>query len=330
MYASSGGQDTMVQWLIKNGSNVHQVDKHGMTALTYVALLDRRPIARARIYKSLIENGVDVNQVDKNGFNALLHATTLSDIPFAESLVEFGADVNLLTTIGTALSIASVKTPFYPLCRFFILAGAVTEADNIGNREKCVYPVVSPLSAIRKVVASHKSYDALLSALQKGWINPIQGFIFFAFEYRKNGVDVFGDSASMSFLKERGWGPKTIGMVQSIIQRLLELQCTDLNVLYVVSPFISTADDETLRRLSDSLDFLTNDIPGVVRPNVESNGRILNAMMQRSAHLGFRPVLKAVYTIRNRMIESQRVFDHFRVPAELLRARGILSRSLEP
>ena len=110
---------------------------------------------------------------------------------------------------------------------------------------------------------------------------------------------------------------------------LVQLQCTGLNVLYVVAPFITTADDETLRRLRVSLDFLTNGIPDVVRPNVESNGKILNAMMQRSAHLGLLPVLKAIYTIHRRTIEAQRVEKFFRVPTELSMANGFLSNTFD-
>ncbi len=58
-------------------------------------------------------------------------------------------------------------------------------------------------------------------------------------------------------------------------------------MLYVVAPFITTADHDTLRRLVVSLEFLTNAIPvlGISNVNTDDlmalNGRMLNTMIDQ-------------------------------------------------
>ncbi len=105
--------------------------------------------------------------------------------------------------------------------------------------------------------------------------------------------------------------------------------------MFVVGPFIISADDDTIRRLRASTEFLTPQIPGIVLSHsgigtlVEFNGKILNAMIHRSSHLGLRPVLKALYSIYRRTLEIQGVSMHFRIPDELLTAIGATLVNIE-
>ena len=69
---------------------------------------------------------------------------------------------------------------------------------------------------------------------------------------------------------------------------------------------------------------MTNAIPVLAVSNMNSgdlivsNGRVLNAMIHRSAHLGFQPVLKALYTFYFRALLDKRVRNRLRLPDEVL------------
>jgi hypothetical protein len=171
---------------------------------------------------------------------------------------------------------------------------------------------------------SQGTYGQIFKVFRERGISPFHGFISFAFASMKNEVDVFGHSDIILSLQDHEWDDKKIENVKSIIRMLVILRCTDLNVLYVAAPFITTADNATLGRLRVALEFLTNDTPGIASPylcasdSIQSNGRILNAMIHRSAHLGFRPVVKALYIFYRKAVEIKRVREHLRVPEELL------------
>lgn len=320
--ASFMGHDRAAQLLIENGADVNHVGKHGMTALTEAAVY-----GHLRIVEMLIKNGANLNHVDNFGKNALMCAASGGHLAIAHLLIQNGANVNHTNSHGwSALTHASrykdVGNP--SMCRCLILAGANTEGDNILNRETCVDPITAPLATIRNSVASHEAYIAVLPILNDSGIQPLQGFISFALESLKKQVDIFGDSEIISFLQDQGWDRTKIEVVKRVIHKLVELRCTEMNVFYVVAPFITSADDETFRRLVASLEFLTNAIPDLMLPNVDtdnliaSNGIFLNAMIHRSAHLGLRPVLKALYNIYWRASQDKRTRMRLRLPDEVL------------
>lgn len=310
------------QLLIENGADVNHVGRHGITALRDCAIHGHLSIARM-----LIESGANVNHVDNFGKTALMYSVSGGDSEIAKLLIENGADVNHTDASGgSALSLAGQYDDIgHPsICKLLILAGANTDADNILNRETCVEPSTAPLEVIRNSVVSREAFTAVLPTLQEIGIHTIQGFVSYAFESLRNQVDVFGDPEIISFLEDHDWDSTKIETIKSIIHKLVQLKCTDLNVLYVVGPFIRTADDRTLRRLVVSLEFLTNAIPVLAVSDgnsgdiIVSNGRVLNAMIHRSAQLGFQPVLKAFYTFYFRTLQGKRVRNRLRVPDEVL------------
>jgi ankyrin repeat protein len=317
MFASQNGHETFARLLIESGANFHNGDRWGRTPLSHSAEMGLVPIVQL-----LIEMGVDVNHADIRGGTALLRAAESGHVSIAQLLIENGAHVNQSGTMeGSALISASRYRP--SICRFLILAGADTRSEHILNRENCVDPTLSPLAMIQSSVTNHEPFSDILIPIHESGISPLQGFISFAFESLKNHVDVFGDSEILSFLQDHKWGTPRVEMVKSIISRLVELQCTELNVLYVVSPFIVSADDATIRRLVVSLEYLTNEIPVLAVSSLNAgdlmalNGRVLNAMIHRSAHWGLRPVVKAIYSIYRRTAELQNAGKHLRVPYEV-------------
>ena len=315
--ASQNGQETFARLLIENGANFYDGDRFGNTPLSNSAMRGLVPIVQF-----LIEMGVDVNHVDTWGSTALFRAVEFGHVSIAQLLIENGANVNQSGT--TELGALFSASRYHPsLCRFLILAGADTRSEHILNRENCVDPTLSPLAMIQSSVTNHEPFSDILIPIHESGISPLQGFISFAFESLKNHVDVFGDSEILSFLQDHKWGTPRVEMVKSIISRLVELQCTELNVLYVVAPFIVSADDATIRRLVVSLEFLTNAIPVLAVSSLIAsdlmalNGRVLNAMIHRAAHLGFRPVVKAIYSVYRRTAELQNAGKHLRVPYEV-------------
>jgi ankyrin repeat protein len=325
--AARNGHATMAQLLIENGAIVNHVDIFGNTALIYAVFG-----GHVETVQLLIKHGTNVNLVDTRGQTALMGAAMGGHVTMAQLLIEHGADVDLTVPTGrTALSFATSygQSPHrQDLCRLLILAGAEINGVHSEYRSICVDPIISPLTAIRNSVRSQQTLDAILTPLRAIGISPIQGLISFAFESLKNGVDIFSDSNIISFLRDQEWGQNKLQGLESIVKHLIRFQCTDLNVLHIVAPFISTADDDTLRRFEVSLRYLVNVIPKFGRSSVASNGRLLNAMIHRSAHLGFRPVLKALYSIYWNFVQVQRAL-HSSVPEDAVNVIEAFTQDIE-
>ena len=328
MSAARGGGVEVARLLIDHGAHVNHFDNNGDTPLI-VAVRG----GHIRLAQLLLQNGGDVNHIGLHGNTPLIYAAMGGHVRLAELLLEHGANVNHAAADGrTALMIALslLSRDGQTICRLLFLTGAAANFVTPQDQPTCVNSIISPLTAIKNSVESHRTFADMSSTIPlDSGISPIEAFIFFAFESWKIGVDVFGDSINISYLQSRDWDDIKIERCQSIIQRSVDLNFTDLNMLYVVAPFISTVDDKTLCRLLVSLEFLTNRIPGLVQPNIESYGGLVNAMTQRSAHLGFLPVLKAIYTIYRRTVEIHRVVEHFRVPSEIRTSTGISAPTLE-
>ncbi len=317
--AVRSGHVAIVQLLITNGADVNRVDNFGNTPLKVAARGNH-----VDIIELLIRNGADVNQVNDGGFTALIATVRNGNVPITRLLIEQGANINHTTDSGrTALSYASRLEDTGKnrgISRLLILAGAETDSDEIINRETCIEPIFAPLTMIRNSVVGHEAVTAVLPTLGERGIHPLQGFVSFAFESLKNGIDVFRDSDIISFLRDHAWDQTKIDSVESVIHILVRLKLTDLNVLYSIAPFITTTDNKTLRRLVVSLEFLTNQNTFLAEDFVASHGRILNAMIHRSAHSGFLPVVKAIYIIYRCTVEIERVGKGLQIPDELITA----------
>ena len=338
MHASQIGHVSIAQSLIESGASVNAVDVHGYSALHRAALGNHVTIARL-----LIENGVDFNHVDNNGNTALIFAAFDGDgrvefvqllmehhanvnhvaihgetalnsavsngyVEVAELLIEHGAELNQASRPGRTSLFFAMKDDL-TMCRLLMLAGADMKLVAPEDQPSCVDSLISPLTVIRNFDMRHQNFrDIHANIPLDNGISPIEAFISFAFESSKNGVDVFRHPDIIAFLHVQKWSQRKVDDVEYIINKLAQLHVSGLDVLYTVGPFVSSADDENLRRLLLSLDTLAA---------VSPDGGILNAIIHRSAHLGFLPALRAIYSIHLRAVEVQGAFKHLGVPAEV-------------
>ena len=81
--------------------------------------------------------------------------------------------------------------------------------------------------------------------------------------------------------------------------------------------------------MRDSLGFLSYAIPGLVRSTVGYDGRVFDALIRRSADLGFRPVLKDIYSIYWNTVQVKRDRMHVRVPDDIFTASHTFDQNFE-
>jgi ankyrin repeat protein len=277
----------LVKLLIEHGAKVDQVeDRGGRSPLNHAIEAGYTEIARM-----LIESGADVNRENGSGYIPLHSAISGRNMECTNLLIQYGADVNRVygdnkTPLYLATSNFEMKRE---ISRALILAGArdVRVEDSPYLREKHIEPLIGPLHLIREAAAQEIAKP--FKSIDSSGISPIQGFITFAFERAKLGLNsVFNDIVAL--LKEEKWTPSQIESISSIISDLVTLRCTDLNVLYSVAPFIEGAGEEDITKLYRVLEFLTNRrTSGPVL-----NGQLLNELIHRSSPVGFKPVLEAL------------------------------------
>ena len=78
--------------LIHKGADVHAVDGHGQTALSFAVSNNPNP----EIIKILLANGADINAANKDGNTALMYAARRNSNPdVVEILLANSADVNV-------------------------------------------------------------------------------------------------------------------------------------------------------------------------------------------------------------------------------------------
>jgi ankyrin repeat protein len=93
-----------VRALLDAGAKVDQVDRDGITSLSWAAIANRLEMARL-----LISRGADVNHVDKNGMTPLLYAASIDfgDSDMIDLLLKSGAHAEARNKDGlTALDLA--------------------------------------------------------------------------------------------------------------------------------------------------------------------------------------------------------------------------------
>ena len=150
------------------------------------------------------------------------------------------------------------------------------------------------------------AYNQIYPALETQGLSYEEGLITLAFEARKVGVDLFSDHSP------QGWDEEKIRMVSSIIGDLVYLGCTELNFFYTVAPFLASADEDMLKHAAAAFTFLAT-TRGDIQENERfraTNGEILNEMIERSNHLGLRPVVKALFAIYH---EEQQIMTSLRI-----------------
>ncbi len=258
--------------------------------------------------KFLLSHGANVDATDLSGTSALISSADKGHVEIVKMLIAYGAKVNHVdSSQRTALAHVVTKGRRFEVSRALILAGAdVTVIETTQIHRMYLEPILRPLNLI-------KLSDRFTSLDHHG-IPSTQGLIAFAFmTAMKSGEDVFAEPAVLQFLQEQEWTSSKVVMVKSIVHQLALLKCTDLNVLYLVAPFVTSADDDMIRHFEIGLRFLTNSIPDLMSTTgsvhrqslVEYTGPILNALIHRASPLGLRPVVKALYTIYWKTYEAQ-------------------------
>jgi hypothetical protein len=344
--ASSHGLFDLSKLLIDNGANVNYIDESGRNALMMVATYDYIEVAelfiahgaeidhldndgrsallyaahegRVAVLDFLIAHGAKADHLDNTGKSALLYAAQNGQSNVVDLLILNGADVNLGSPLRHAvlswrLNLAVIKS--------LVLAGADPHVIDHAQWEQYVEPIMRPVTLIQHYARSGTSPIGQ----EVSGISTVQSMIAFAFEAKKFGRDIFAEPDMLQFLHDQKWDDASRGILRSIIQQLVLLKCTELNVLYIVAPFLSSADEDTLRRFQLGLKFLTNSIPELKNTTgsvdrqslVEYTGPILNAMIHRASPLGLRPVVKALYTIYWKTYEAQLSLRGLRTPEGL-------------
>lgn len=120
-YSDYGKDYGKSEWMIKNGINLHILNKSKQNALFY---------CNHEKAKLLIEHGINVNQVDVNGESALFKAVALSDINICQLLIDSKIDIHQINYQGeNAVYYASLKA-----LRLLLKYGVdINQLDKHGN-----------------------------------------------------------------------------------------------------------------------------------------------------------------------------------------------------
>ena len=232
-------------------------------------------------------------------------------------LIDNGADVNAQTSWTTEpypLNCA-LETRRFEMAEGLIQRGAfrgLYEAHVFSMksdermREFLMPKLMAPITAIRSAVSttdSIQAFEAVYPTVQAIGFSYEQGLIAFAFESLRGGVDLFKNVQFHDNLINV-WSEERVKMIASIISKLVYFGCSDLSVFYSISNFIANEDDDMLRHTETALKYLAGshtESPQATPEERENyrtvNGAILNEMIEFSKHLGFRPVVKALFAM---------------------------------
>jgi ankyrin repeat protein len=336
MRAIMHGNISLAQLLIENGANVNHLGPVGHDALIEASIVGHPGIVRL-----LIEKGANVNHTNLYGTPALIHSIEHGHYDVSILLVDSGADVDRLfggfSAIWRLVAVGYDLPHKHELVRIMILAGAKTDGITGVLYDEYVSPITGPIEQIKRVAATVGSKNPLqaLADLSTAGISYVQGLISSAFESHKIGVKLFENSEVVEHLvKNLDWNESRIKLVASIISELVDLECTDVNVFYHVAPFIGNADEEMLKHTETALKFLTRSYTLIAstfatRKSVTTvTGPILNEMIHRSFRVGFRPVVKAIFTIYWEEVKAQKYLES-RLPEDTVSyIRGHVNPSL--
>lgn len=281
-----------------------------MKTLLFDAVMDNVPA----LVRLLLDHGADLRP-DSQGKSPLSFALQRSQPGIVDAFVEAGL----------------VKDAEIPRSLHFgdqerLLLGG---AKNTGNADAVLAVLMEPIAAIKSAVATLPDTDAVVAFSQIDTLVRTPGFkvytcerlIAFAFEARKNGIDLFGEIPIRDDCLDE-WTEDRFRMVSSIIAELVYLECSDLNFFYTVSPFLVKADEDMLRHADTAFKYLAGSLAGMPQSNASeetraTRGAILNEMIQRSNHLGLRPVVKALFGIYHEEWQIMRSFRPVALPPAL-------------
>ncbi|CAN9243504.1 unnamed protein product [Alternaria alternata] len=187
--------NSVVQVLLNNGANVHELDRRGRTALHCAAGRGNHAVVRM-----LLQKGADVNARDNKKLTALYEATSEGREATVRILIDSGADVMLRCNGG--------KT-------------ALHKAAEQGN-----YAVVRILAQHSRDMDARDSYGqtALALAAERGQEAVVETLL-------KNGADWRGkDNNGLTSLHAAAWGGNE-AVVQLFINEGADVRAEDKNGL---------------------------------------------------------------------------------------------------
>ncbi|VVC27448.1 Adenine nucleotide alpha hydrolase-like domains,Ankyrin repeat-containing domain,Ankyrin repeat [Cinara cedri] len=123
-----------VEYLVKNGADLHAKDENGRTPLHYAV-----KESHTEIILFLIEKGVDVHAKDKNGYTPLHWAARKGYAEVVETLIAKGANVNAADNNGETALYLATEGGFINIAKILIEKGAnVNTANHKGETVLCV------------------------------------------------------------------------------------------------------------------------------------------------------------------------------------------------
>ena len=136
LIASIEGHQTIVEFLIDQGADIHAGDNEGSNALHNASARGNLEIMRI-----LIDKNADINAGDNNGMTALHFASSRGHLSCGELLVQNGADVNALENNGRTPLFFTAGSGNIDFCRLLIENGAKADVYNRFNRSPLTYAI---------------------------------------------------------------------------------------------------------------------------------------------------------------------------------------------
>ena len=301
--ASQRGYINIVELLLRNGANVNLGNHSGGT-----------PIDRAmnpRIVELLVENGAIVtneqqvqNHVRADDARIIeILMPRMSSRAVAESLriaSQYGC-LRVLSVLiehraleiagGSFTSPTALYTRQDEVVRILILGGADLNQMMEAPFVEYAVPVLRPFRELMAQTGDVFISDPCSSTAELQQIeglNMEQKMIFAAFRLAKAGKMA---EVRRFLLEGLGWNESRIMILERLLVNLVRLECSEIHILYIVSPFLGGEQDmDTLRRVDLGLQYLINS-------GGSESSAILRSMILRSSTAGFRPVVKALYSM---------------------------------
>jgi len=127
--ASELGCFEIVEFLHKNGADIHTKNKHNQFALSVAMKNDC-----SECFQYLLNNGCEVNEADFEGITGLEYACASDDIATMELLIEHGAEISAIISRNRTMLHVSVENEASDSARFVIKNGVPIEAKDDRGR----------------------------------------------------------------------------------------------------------------------------------------------------------------------------------------------------
>ena len=287
----------LTKFLIEHGADPNFSKPPLLRTRLIVAVQDdRRDIIRL-----LLDHGADLRP-DHAGLTPLDLAISSGQPALVDLLVEAGAVKDL--------PVPARAQNNQGMMRRLILGGASNSVVSLTFYQELMRPINMIKSAVPALANNEpmQAYNQAYLGLRRNYQTFTKALLTFAFLARKEGgMDLFSDPEVRGgfFMYE-----KKLGMLASIVNDLAYLGCSDLNFFYTVAVFLLEADEDMLRHAEAAFKFLAGSFgsPQEKERHRATNGAILNEMIERSNHIGLRPVVKALFTIYHEESQIRRSF----------------------